>query len=338
MIPSVPLQGRFQFEHPILNTDIYYERLEIVPNQPTAVYVFHNVVINPFGYKRHGGVKGTIELKGIWYPVLDYGKHYGHYIKEGVGGFVYCKNIFTDLKPICFELMTTEPTGTIGASGVISELNNELLSEFGDPKHHYKGHVFLEKRFIIEKLVVMMDNGRALFKKQYPYFLEHMAPHVSKAMIKHFKKYKIDDPSYPKKIYITRKRVTQAIKRDNLDGQAHFKNRYFHPWVEDAIEQAFIDQGYSVIDFSDMPFKDQIKYPHNATHFASITGTAFHNGIWCENGTTFYAIRPNNGYLFDWEHDIVRSLSSVRWNYIDPWDSHTYAEMYDFITKKITDT
>lgn len=330
---NVPTGNKERFESPIFNNSIFYEKVEVVEDEPTPIYIFHNVVINPFGYEWMHGIKETITLSGMWFPIMDYGSHYGHYIKEGVGCFIHCKERFPDLNPMFLEFMTAEPSGFVGVGKLINKLNEELLEEFGGKR--YKGPIFLENRFFIEKLVIMMDNGRMFFNKQHPFFMEHMAPEVSKSLARHFKKYKVSDPSYPKKIFITRKVITDIIKKENLTSHEHFKNRYFEPWMEDAIENAFVDQGYTVIDFVNMPFEEQIKYPHNATHFASIIGTAFHNGIWCEDGTTFYGIRPNSRYLFDWKHDIVKSLNKVSWNYLDTWELKTYEEVYQFITEKL---
>jgi capsular polysaccharide biosynthesis protein len=92
-----------------------------------------------------------------------------------------------------------------------------------------------------------------------------------------------------------------------------------------------------VVNWSGRPLQDQIRISHNATHLAGIIGTAFHNAIWSQNGTTFYAIRPNTKYLFDWEHDIVRSLENVTYRNVDPWNCKDYQEMYDFIYNSIND-
>ena len=332
---NISLFGNQRFEVPILNDGIFYERMESVLNEPVAIYIFHNVVINPEEFSSPGANKKTIHLKGTWFPIMDCGGHYGHYIKEGVGAFLYCRSKMPDLKPVFFEFMTADPIGITGARKLINDLNQELAEEFGDPKNIYRGPVFFENRIFIDKLVIMMDNGRMFFRKHYPFFNEHMAPELSKSLFKHFDKYKQDDPTYPKKIYVSRRLATKAIENANFTNHEHFKKRYFEPWVEDALENAFKDNGYTVIDFAEMDFADQVKYPHNATHFASISGTAFHNGIWCKNGTTFYCIRPNNLYLFDWKHDIVKSLEDVSWNHVDPWECSDYDQLYDFVVKQL---
>lgn len=320
-------------ETPIFNYEAYYDEVITVENQDLPIYVFKNVRINPhLKHKKH------YEMRGYWFCVSDGGRQYGHYLKEYVGGFIYCKSIFKDLKPFFLE-----PHSGIDVykhqplSDIINFCNNKIYNDFGDEKIYLYGHEMDETSFFIENLVVMMDNQKVFFNFQYPFFSEHHCPQVSKALAEYFKEYKVDDDSLNKKIFMSRKNVSLELKEKNLDQHGYFKHRYFEDWVEDAIEQAFIDKGYWLVTWSGMPLQDQIKISHNATHIAGIIGTSFHNGIWAQDNTKFYAVRPNSVYLFDWEHDIVNSLNNISYNYVDTWDCQTYEQVYNLVFNSIRD-
>jgi hypothetical protein len=320
-------------EVPLLNYDTYYDEVITLENEDLPIYVFKNVRINP-----HLKDKKHYDMPGRWMCISDGGRQYGHYIKEYVGGFIYCRSIFKDLKPFFVEPHSGHDVyGSHPLSDIISFANGKIMNDFGEEKIYLYGNEIHETSFFIENLVIMMDNQKLLFNLQYPFFSEHHCPQVSKALAKYFEEYKITDESLSKKIFMSRKNVSQDLKEKNLHVHGYFKNRYFEEWVEDAIENAFIDKGYSIVTWSGMLLQDQIKISHNATHIAGITGTSFHNGMWAQNGTKFYAVRPNNIYMFDWEHDIVNSLEDISYNYIDTWNCKSYDEIYNLVFNSIKD-
>jgi hypothetical protein len=322
-----------QFERPIFNFETYYDEVISVPNEDLPIYIFKNVRINPWA-------KNTkhYEMPGYWMCLTDGGRQYGHWLKESVGGFVYCQSIFKDLKPFFLETFSGKDNYTFHPmSELIEFAHGKIMQDFGDHDIYMMGNEIHHASFFIENLVIMMDNQRVFFNGEFPFFAEAHCPQVSKSLANYFKDYKIDDEHLPKKIFMSRKNVTKELKRTGMNENQYFKNRYFEEWVEDAIEKAFVDKGYAVVNWSGRPLQDQIRISHNATHMAGIIGTAFHNAIWSQNGTKFYAIRPNTNYLFDWEHDIVRSLENVIYKNVDPWDCKDYQEMYDFIYNSIDD-
>jgi hypothetical protein len=320
-------------EVPLLNYETYYDEVTTVENEGLPIYVFKNVRINP-----HLKDKKHYEMPGYWMGISDGGRQYGHYLKEYVGGYVYCQSIFKDLKPFFIEPHSGKDVyGSHPLSHIINFCNEKIMNDFGDQRVYLYGNEIHETSFFIENLVIMMDNQKLLFNLQFPFFSEHHCPQVSKALAKYFGEYKVTDESMPKKIFMSRKNVSEDLKKQNLHVHNYFKMRYFDEWIEDAIEQAFIDKGYYIVTWSGMLLQDQIKVAHNATHMAGITGTSFHNAIWSQNGTKIYAVRPNNVYMFDWEHDIVNSLEDISYNYIDTWDCKSYEEIYDLVFNSIND-
>jgi len=321
MIPSTNF---IQFETLFLQKDIYYEKLEILENEELPVYIFTNVNMRPHIKDK------TLNLTGEWSIVWDAGGHYGHYIKEYAGGFVFLKSKFPDLKPLFFRSGPYKEGDHVQlqqAYNVVDTVNEMIYNDFGGIK--LSSGEYWNTNIVIEKLIVVMDNGRNIFRRDYPYFFECQAPGISREMIKYFDRLKIEDPTKPKKIYISRKSMTQTIREQNIQNRMHYKNRYFDNWIEDALEQAFIDNGYTVIDFSGMPFEEQVSYSYNADVFAGIIGTSFHNGIWVKEGTTFFAVRPNTLYDFDWENDITKSINDIKFNYIDLFDCKNYDDVYN---------
>lgn len=321
-----------KFELPIFHYDIYYEEIDILENEPFPIYILKNVYINPF--KKN---EKHYDMYGTWMCISDGGRQYGHYIKESIGSFLYCKKIFPELKPFFLETHLEDVYKHQVLSHIINFVNQKIINDFVEEKIYLYGNDIWHSSFFIENLVIMMDNGKVWFNYQYPHFEECQAPHVSKALVEYFDEYRIIDNSTPKKIFMTRKNVSNELKEKGLIDHSHFKYRYFDDWMEDGIEQAFIDKGYSIVNWSGMSLQDQIKISYNATHIAGIIGTSFHNGMWAKDGTKFYAIRPNNIYLFDWEHDIVNLLKDVSFTYIDSWDYKTFEDVYNFVYNSIAE-
>ena len=76
-----------QFERPIFNFETYYDEVISVPNEDLPIYVFKNVRINPWAKnEKH------YDMPGYWMCITDGGRHYGHWIKECICGFRYCKS------------------------------------------------------------------------------------------------------------------------------------------------------------------------------------------------------------------------------------------------------
>lgn len=77
----------------------------------------------------------------------------------------------------------------------------------------------------------------------------------------------IQDKDYPEKLYITRKK-------------AKFRKVENEQEVIDCLTQ----KGFSVIDFDDLSFWEQVAYMQNTREFVSIHGAGFSNIIWIKEG------------------------------------------------------
>jgi hypothetical protein len=125
----------------------------------------------------------------------------------------------------------------------------------------------------------------------------------------------------------------QKWKKDQI------KLRWNEPWVEDAIEDYFMSQGYAVVQPSGISMQDQIRLFYNAEHVAGLLGTAFYNGIFSKPGTQFTAIRTTPAYWYNFEGDI-HSVIDTPFSYINLYNKVSYPQVQmmlksEVYTKKI---
>jgi hypothetical protein len=154
-------------------------------------------------------------------------------------------------------------------------------------------------------------------------------------------KYAVKDESLPKKIFLTRKIVSQELPDHpgNTEGQYSWKRdqlrlRYNPPWLEDAIEQFFIDEGYELVQLSGMTIPEQVNFFYNASHVACMLGTAFYNGIFSRQWTKFTAVRVTPSYWYDFEGDI-QSVVNVKFDYANVYEHVDTEQVREFLTQTL---
>jgi len=307
-------------ERPIFREWVYYDSLNVVPNQPTAVYVLDNANISPQAAK-------TINLPGTWMIVTDGFGQYGHFLREGVGAYLYCKTIFPELKPLFLRVLPRE------TSELLEETIDyvfERLSRGMDSLHHFVGNAIHDVNFKFEKLIVMLDNGRLLTARSHPNFFECRTPQIASCLVDYFSDLRVFEPGLPDKIFVTRRRRNLELSTMGKTQDPWYKTRFIDERTMEKAEMIFSENGYEVIDFGEMTFPDQVKYSYNAAKFAGFLGTGFHNGIWCRDGSEFYGIQTGT-YGFDWKHDIVSTLENARFSLIKIEENAGLEEMRSVI-------
>lgn len=322
----------------LLNYGATYDRVVAEDDPNGVMYTFENVIL--------GGTttdENTICLNGT-YVIFTGVPHYFHFLKEYLSVFLHTKRTkdkdakylwidhehfffpgYQDMKPV-HNLVFSMMKNFDGIRLKDTDLQNTVV--------------------LVEKLVVMYDSQMIVANTYFPRHDYGMTPTLNLELREFFSQYAIKDESLPKKIFLTRKIVSKELpsypdyastghkwKKDQM------KLRWNEPWVEDAIEDYFMSQGYAVVQPSGIPMQDQIRLFYNADYVAGLLGTAFYNGIFSKPGTQFTAIRTTPAYWYNFEGDI-KSVIDAPFSYINLYSKVSYPQVQmmlksEIYTKKI---
>jgi hypothetical protein len=275
------------------------------------------------------GLVAPLHLPGKWF-LMPKGYHYHHFIKEVLGPFLYYKHrVDSSIQILWVEQPIDSPTGQL-LERVTEEIKNMLNTEV------LKEAVLNDATLHVDELVVFSCNARFLHQ---PGFIKHYEfcnigyfdfPEVNQELRSFFSPYMIEDATKPKKIFITRKDADTAIEVNNREND--FKERYQNKDVTHALEDFFINQGYTVLSLSGMSVFEQISYFYNAEVVAGAPGTNLCNLIYSKPNVSITQIRQSQNYSYPWEKEFDSVLSPV-YQYIDLFNVHTYEEAMRTLTE-----
>lgn len=313
------------YKTPLLNYEATYDSLDVEKDPNGYVYTFNNVVIG-----KPSSDDNIICLSGTYVPFSGV-PHYFHFLKEYLSVFLYtrrridkdAKYLWIDHDNFYFPLYQDMRS--------VHALVFDMMSGFDGIR--LKDTDLSHKALLIEKLVVMWDSQMVVVNDKFPRHDYGRTPLLNIELREFFGEYAVDDPSLPKKIFLTRKIVSEELpKHPDYDstGQRWKKEqirlRWNEPWVEDAIEDYFSSLGYSMFQLSGMSLKDQVRLFYNVDRVAGLLGTAFYNGIFSKSGTKFAAIRTNPSYWYNFEGDI-KSVITADFNYVNLYTKDNYAQV-----------
>lgn len=307
-----------------------YDGLEISSHNGVGpIYYFKNVKIE------QNQNKNFTNLSGKW-MIVGNGYFYGHYLQETIGPLLYYKkNIDKNLKILWVDQeLVPNPHGH-NLENASKEARNMLFSE-GDIL--MSGSEFLNSNFIIEDFITFFNNIRFIpslveIIKNYKFkgLTQHNNTEINKLLRSFYGGSMKDDPSLPKKLFLSRKRRSMLIEQF---GTGEDPLRYAPDWYHNAIEDYFRSIGYEIIEFSGIEVSMQAKYLYNADHVAGIHGTAFLNGIFCKPGTSFVSILSEPKYLYKHELD-AKSVIDVNFNFVELYDRIGYQDTYDKLVESM---
>lgn len=303
----------FFTQHGVFNWPIDYDSYEIVDDKNNYIRIYNNVILGDASSEQIFCYNGTN-------LIITCTPHYFHYLKEYYASFLYYKRnyensakylhvnnagyIYPKHQKMCEVCKWTE-------SFIIQDKNGE-----------FDISVLSSACLLIERLVIVFD-GQQVIAKFNPEFTDWTnTPGLNWELRKMFLKKQKRSKNKKQKIFLSRRVVSEELKNWNHPGlkdsewlDTQRRLRYHPDWVEEEIEQVFLEHGYEIIQPSGIPMDEQIEIFANATHVAGLLGTGFYNGIFCKRGTKFTALRINPDYWYDFEGDI-RSVIDCEFKYI----------------------
>lgn len=306
-----------------INFGAKFESLEVFDSEDITFFKFKNVI---FGNSdRFDNVR---VLKGSYVTIVPT-PHYFHFIKESLGTYLHYKQRVNKEAKVLWVDLKWDPTEYHNAQKPIQE-TLKMLTE-GHTQLVFMPIHSLENRdsspLMIEEMVVGYDPGIVL-TSMFPRF-DQFKHHNNDLVRDFFSNMLIKDSSMPSKIYISRKEVSQALAKNN---DLNNISRYNPEYVEDALEDYFVESGYTIINLSGMSIQDQIKYFYNATEIAGLLGAGIWNGIFADNGCKFFVIKTHDWFDHDYDIDI-KSVIDADYKLVEIFNKLNYEEVYQEISK-----
>jgi hypothetical protein len=271
------------------------------------------------------------KLIGTYLPVVP-APHHFHFLKEYLGSFLYYRDhINREAKILWIDIQGWNgDEWHNNHEGIQKTL--ELLSEAGIPIVFVNEQDFLKTNLEFEKVAVIYDTSAFFVSKQFPHFDQFK--HTNNEQVREFfKRYMSKDPSYPKKVYVSRRNVSEFLDKNEM--KTHI-SRYNEKHVEDALEDFFVKRGYQVINFSGMTLQQQIMYMYNATHVAGLMGAGTWNGIFCDNGVKYFCLQTHMWFLHEYNKDIEKVID-LDYRLIKVHKTESYESVTEELLNQISD-
>lgn len=292
--------------------------------EENTIFEFNNFIVSK------GGKKDPIRLDGTW-MVITLPPDYFHFLKEYFGSILfYKKHVSPDLKILVVDLNyedlkyhTTKKVNLNILTKLAKESKDIVYINFDE---------FWNENIIIEKLALIYDGSKVLVNDAFPYFDQTRAANV-KVLREYMQPLMKFDHTKPKKIFITRKLVSKV-----LEEQKRFDHisRYNPEWLENAIEDFFIKNGYTIIELSNMSLENQVSYFYNADYIAGQIGNGMINSIFAKETTNFIYLRTHEWFAYPYFNDASR-VFDIKYNVVDIFKTTNYEEAYSLVEKKTKD-
>lgn len=322
----VPLPGQLRYGGT-------YDSVNIERDSNGLIYTFENVILG--GKDENSSI---VCLSGT-HVVFSGVPHYFHFLKEYLAVYLHTRRaIDKDAKYIWIE-HDNFYFPKYQEMRSVHDLVFQMLSGFDGIR--LKDTDLENTTLLIEKLVVMWDSQMVVVNEKFPRHDYGKTPTLNNELREFFSEFAVEDPSLPKKIFLTRKIVSEELPKHpdydysgNTWKKEQIRLRWNPPWVEDAIEDYFMSQGYAVVQLSGISLPDQVRLFHNVDHVAGLLGTAFYNGIFSKPGTQFIAIRTNPSYWYNFEGDI-KSVIDTPFLYINLYNKVSYPQVQMMLKSEV---
>lgn len=299
----------------LLKPGASYNFLKCYEHGKNTVYEFDQVLIENNEFTKKNILNGT-------YMLLTNSGHYFHFLKEYVGSYLYYKKHIDDNLKILWVEADWQAPDFHDTNQPIEKCFEMLKVDCPEIIKISLGE-FITQNFKIEKLAVIADPGWMILNRSFPPY-EQSLNGCNKELREFIKPLMIEDLLKPKKIFISRKKVSESL-REKKD----FKSisRYNPEWLEKAIEDFFKIRGYTIIELSGMTIEDQVSYFYNADYVAGQMGAGLINGIFSKDGTKFVCIKTHKWFHYPYDEDIWQVINA-EYEYAELYDKKDYTEAF----------
>lgn len=309
-----------------LRPGVKYTAVKTYDHVENTIYEFENV-----RYARTNDESKIRKFKGTYLPIVP-APHYFHFLKEYLGSFLYYRKHIDKNAKVLWINSEWDGDAFHNTHEPIQK-TLELLTEKNIPIVFLHLDDMLKNNIEFEKVAVIYDTVAFFVSDQFPHFDQFK--HTNNEEVREFfKDFMVKGDSYPKKVYISRRNVSEYLEKNNL--KSHI-SRYNEKHVEDALEDFFVNDGYKVISFTGMPIKEQVMHMYNATHVAGLMGAGTWNGIFCDNGVKYYCLQTHMWFLHEYNKDMERVID-LDYQLIKIEDTSSYDSVIKALSNQIGGT
>jgi hypothetical protein len=271
------------------------------------------------------------KLTGTYLPIVP-APHHFHFLKEYLGSFLYYRDhINRNAKVLWIDVQGWNGDDWHNSHEPMQK-SLEFLSETNIPIVFIGDQELTKSNLEFEKVAVIYDTSAFFVSKQFPLFDQFR--HTNNEQVREFfSRFMIKDQTYPKKVYVSRRNVSEFLEKNNM--KTHI-SRYNEKHVEDALEDFFVKRGYQVINFSGMTIQQQIMYMYNATHVAGLMGAGTWNGIFCDNGVKYFCLQTHMWFLHEYNKDMERVID-LDYRLIKVYKTESYESVTEELLSQISD-
>ena len=272
---------------------------------------------------------------GIYFP-CRYRHQYTALLQDYIGSFLELKKMYPDLQIIFFKYNESENKKNALRNTKVIE---DLVKYFNaDVINIDEGNYSFDKIILtdVEVPVFSIEITKQLYDFTPPNELSDEVKtfriNSIKQVVNEFKNYKIKKEDNC--LYVSRSLANNHYFKSNNE---YIKtNRYHDPAYDQELEEFFNNKKYTVTEFYDKSFFDQINLAYNSKYYISLDGSGLTNAIWCNDNTKIIQIKINKKYTtynYYWE-ETLNSVNKKIYKVIDATDLNLL-DAIDFIKQEI---
>ena len=287
-----------------------YDSHTIVDDTDGPISIFENVRI-----QNNRLSNDFVFICGTYVPITCTA-HYFHFLKEYYGFYIYYKNKYDqNAKYLWIEHDYFYP--------VYQNMDSVCRHCYGQISDGIVLKNLSGMNLHIEKLVILFDSQKCIIGATYeqPSYLytPGINAELRKDVLPMMKK-----SQHGKKIYLSRKIVSENLPnhpvRQGHESLEKWKSeqirlRYVDPELEERVEAEYSAKGYEILQLSGMDILEQAYVFNNAEKVAGPLGTAFYNGIFSSEQTSFEGLKLNKNYHYGFDVDIKTVLPNASFEY-----------------------
>lgn len=283
-------------------------------NKNTYIYPGSNVPVTEledFAILNGGNIR---HFEGLYFPV-KYAAHYGNTIMDFIASYLELKKTYSNLK-IIFLKSDVIDRFKLSNIDIIKHFDAELIDINTDS-------------VIFDKLVVLSIETPAIPFHAYGHTsgaMEDLSDDVKNWRLRcipnlrnEFLPKEINDN---KNIYVTRSLINK-INSNRVEPHNYFKEYRVHDFTyDDSLDDVFNSMNFSVVEFFNKGFFEQIDISYNSDMYVSINGNGLLNTIWCRPETKIIILEVQKNYKnhnYYWK-DIINIVGNNIFKYIDITD------------------
>lgn len=242
-------------------------------------------------FKVNNGSEFT-HYKGLFFPIKYY-VHYGNLLDYYIGGYLQLKKIYPELQIIFFKsqedfINSTNLRNEFVVKDFIEYFDAEVL-DIDNNSYYFDAIIVNDPESPVVPYDMYTENKNVCGEFSTETISWRL--NSTKILFEEFKHRLVKDEK--KKIYVTRSFINKEYLNSNHDWSTYRKHDILY---DEYLDNLFTQNNFTVVEFSNKGFFEQINIAYNAKEYVGIDGGSLVNAVWCEPDTKIIRIQINKKY------------------------------------------